>query len=549
MKKTIRFALILVLISLFTLLPFFRTDFFYTQDHIFVARLHQMHKALVDGQFPVRWSPDLRFGEPTFNFYAPLPYYIGGIFTILGMDIIGAVKLLFILSTVLSGLGMLIFLRTMFNNWSATAASILYVFAPYRAVDLYVRGALSESWAFIFFPLIFLTSLNLSKKQSLKNIILLSLSLAGLFLTHNVMMVIFLPFFMAWVLFLICKQKNLKLFYHFSFAIFLGFTLSASYLLPAFFERQFIQSQYLTLGHFNFRAHFVAVGQFFSTFWGYGSSLWGDKDGLSFQIGLVNWVIIVLSGTLAFLNKARKETVFLFVFLFASFLMSLFMQHNKSAFIWEAIPILAFIQFPWRFLGISIFLVSILGGLLVFLSKGRLYIPISIIFISVILNFNYFKPNQYVSYDFFDKFLKEESMQKGVDLTKDYLPIWVKVLTEEEIKTPLVDEGEVIIEGFERRSSSAYFNASVKTDSLITIPITYFPGWQIKVNDTRLEQNEPNEFGLINFNLSKGEYNVLAEFKDTFIRSIGNVISLISLFVIALILLKDKLKSILRYVK
>src|SRR3989344_6341801 len=137
MKKTL---FVLALITLPSLLPFFNSQFFYTQDHIFVARLQQMSTALSDGHFPVRWVSDLRFGEPIFNYYAPLPYYLGALIKLLGFNYIWVAKILFILSSFLSAVTMYLLCRKLFNQKSAFLATALYIWAPYRAVDLYVRG-------------------------------------------------------------------------------------------------------------------------------------------------------------------------------------------------------------------------------------------------------------------------------------------------------------------------------------------------------------------------------------------------------------------------
>src|SRR3989344_7467864 len=74
--------IVIVLLILFTTPTLFaltKPGFFPTQDFIYVARVYEMNRALTDGQFPVRWAPDFRYGEPLFNFYEPLPYYIGAL--------------------------------------------------------------------------------------------------------------------------------------------------------------------------------------------------------------------------------------------------------------------------------------------------------------------------------------------------------------------------------------------------------------------------------------------------------------------------------------
>ncbi|MDP3733065.1 MAG: 6-pyruvoyl-tetrahydropterin synthase-related protein, partial [Candidatus Daviesbacteria bacterium] len=451
MKKTL---LILSLITLPSLIPFFNTQFFYTQDYIFIARLQQMSKALSDGYFPVRWVGDLRFGEPLFNFYAPLPYYLGALIKFFGINYIWVAKILFILSSFLSAATMYLLCRKLFSQKSAFLAVALYTWAPYRAVDLYVRGALSEAFAFVFFPLIFYTSLQLSQKVTFARISFLSLSLAGLFLTHNVTTLIFLPFLVLWWIYLVITGKNLKLVLPFFASFVLAVGLSAFFLLPALLEREFIQTKYLLVGYFDFRAHFVAFYQFFSTFWGYGSSLWGPIDDMSFQVGLAHWAAILLVLVVGFIKRSDKKMLLLTSFLFFSFFLSIFLQHNKSAFLWEAIPLMAFIQFPWRFLAISIFIVSLLGAVALNHLKWKSNIIFFIALVAVILiNFNYFKPRNFVEDSFFAKFLNTESTHRGVDLTKDYFPIWVKFDRVEYFPTPRANSGEIEVLSFEQKTA------------------------------------------------------------------------------------------------
>ena len=337
------------------------------------------------------------------------------------------------------------------------------------------------------------------------------------------------------------KSKKRKLFLPYLGALILSLGLAAFFLLPAIFERQFIQTKYLVVGYFNFRAHFVAFSQFFSTFWGYGSSLWGRDDGMSFQVGLVHWGAIGLAAILGLVFRKDKKLLGLLFILGFSFLFSIFLQHNKSAFVWEAIPLMAFIQFPWRFLAVSIFTVSIIGGILInylenvkLLSKGNWFAVVYLCLIAsvILINLQYFRPKEYVDDSFFDKFLHVESMQKGVDLTKDYLPIWVLTTDGERFDIPRAEKGEIEVSDVKKSSTAFKVSINAISDSLIEAPITYFPGWEVKTNDRLIVQGTPSKMGLIRFELPKGNYNIKIELKDTPVRKAGNIVSFISLLAI-----------------
>lgn len=116
-----------------------------------------MYVALRGGQFPVRWVPDLGYGYgyPIFNFYNPLPYYFGAGFMFTGFNVLTATKLMYVFPVFLSGITMFIFSKIFLSDIASLLAGIIYVYAPYHAVQIYVRGAVGEYWAYAVLPLVF----------------------------------------------------------------------------------------------------------------------------------------------------------------------------------------------------------------------------------------------------------------------------------------------------------------------------------------------------------------------------------------------------------
>ena len=526
---------ILIALTVPALIPLTKPGFFPTQDFIHVARLYEMDRSLKDGQFPVRWVPDFRYGEPLFNFYAPLPYYVGTLIHSFGFGFLDTTKILFGLGFVLSGIAMFYFARELFGKLGGFIAAALYVYAPYHSVDVYVRGALSESLALIFFPLIFLASLKLSKDSSAKNLVFLSLTLAGLFYTHNIMTVLFFPFYIGWVAYLIWNSKSFKLVKRFAVATALGLGLAASFLLPAFSEKDFVRSTELISGYFDYRGHFVEVRQFFTPSWGYGASLWGAKDdGMSFQVGLAHWLVLILSVLITVVVRKSRTLVILMLFLVAELLFSLFMQHNKSTPIWLTFPTLAFTQFPWRFLGISIFLISVAGGALGMYLKKRLVIFGVLLALGVaVFNIEYFHPESYYLDSTDDHYASAKVFAVDDKLPKDYLPIWAQPIKDEKLSQPHALDGEAEVTGYKSRSTEANFNIKVLKEADVEVPITYFPGWEVWVNDKKITQGDPSKRGLVRVRLPEGDHQVKLNFTNTPVRSAGNIITLLSALVVA----------------
>ncbi len=528
------FLLIILLLILPSIAPFFRPGFFPTHDYIYVARVEQLDTALKGGHFPVRWAPDFRYGEALYNFYAPLPYYIGSLVHLLGPGYLTTTKILMALSLVLSVITMYFFTKNIFGKIPAMVSSILYLYAPYRSVDIYVRGALSESWAFVFLPLIFLFTYKIIKENKFKNIVFLSLSLAGLYYTHNIMTMMIAPFLVFWMLGLIFLEKKWLLSKGYLAALIISIGLGASYLLPAFFEKKFVQTQFLTLGYFDFRAHFVTLKQLVMPYWGYGASTWGDGDKLSLQVGLVNLLVVFLGLLSLFFYKKLTKLNFVFMAVFIiSFFGSIFLQHNKSAFVWEIIGPLEFIQFPWRFMGISIFFASLIGGLLIsFIKRNSLKLTISslLIMLTMILNLNYFKPESYYLDSKDEHYIsKEDILYRNDKVPKDYLPIWVKKLVNERYDSPIISQGNASVSDYQRKVTSAIFNVDVESESIIDIPIYYFPGWTVYVDKSIQKFVEPGDLGFIRVKLVPGQHQVKIVLKDTPLRFFSNFITLLTI--------------------
>ncbi|MCJ7792887.1 MAG: hypothetical protein MUP45_02835, partial [Candidatus Marinimicrobia bacterium] len=96
--------LLVLLLSLGAIVPLFHPGFFPMHDDTQVVRVQQMAQALRDNQLPVRWVGDLGYGYgyPIFNFYAPLAYYVGAGFNLIGFGALQATKLMFLCGILLS---------------------------------------------------------------------------------------------------------------------------------------------------------------------------------------------------------------------------------------------------------------------------------------------------------------------------------------------------------------------------------------------------------------------------------------------------------------
>lgn len=472
-------VLIVVILAVPTFYSMLKFGIYSMQDFHFF-RQFEFDKCIKAFQIPCRWSPDagLGYGEPLFNFYGQLPYVVGEIYYLLTGSFVGSIKFLFALSLIGSAISMFFLAKKVWqNDYSALVSATIYLYAPYRAVDVWVRAALPEAMAFILFPLIIL---GIEKKSLSWFTVLLSL----LILTHNLSLIMFLPILLVWIIY----RKYWQAVWGFLGAI----LISSFYILPLVFESKYIDLLSTTRGYFDFRAHFVTLSQiFFDRSWGYGGSTWGSGDGLNLSVGQIQWVVPVIVFSLVLIKKKISISKN-FLILFGLGFFYIFLSHNKSTFIWTHIPQMAYIQFPWRFYGVATFCLSLSSGALVqFFEKQKLILTVVTVAIVIALNYSFFHED--IWYKVNDSYFTtgEEWVRQRTASIGDYWPQFGHVI-------PTVP------------SSGEYIN--------------YFPGWVGAI---------PDNSGLIPASGTK--------FTDTPIRKFGNIISLVSLFGFGFVLRKNKI--------
>lgn len=523
-KNNIPLFLLLILISV-TFSSMLRSGYFPMHDDQQVVRLLEIDKCVKDKVFPCRWSPDLGYGYgyPQFNYYGPFPYYVMEVFHLIGFNFLDSTKIGFIIPIILGAIGMFLLVKSMWGGWGGFLSGLIYSFAPYHAVDIYVRGAMSEFWALSLLPFVFWAILN-------NKTLVLAISISTLIMSHNITTFLFSPALIIWM---IINKKGLK-------GVILGGLLSSFFLLPVIFEKNLVHVETLTQGYFNYLAHFASIKQLlFSNYWGYGTSELGPYDNISMSVGILVWTLPLLAIFLAHIkNNKDLKTISLFTFLAFCYL---FLTHQKSSFVWNNLPFLEFVQFPWRLIGISVFLFSIVVGSLANLTSKK-NIPIIIIIISgltLLFNTSYFKPSSWLNINDQEKFSGKSWNYQITSSIFDYLPISAS-------HPPTVEAPEklIFVEGkgdsklIYKKTNSSKWSLVLEEESKIQLPIMYFPKWEVYVNGNKTTFSYDNEIGLMEINLPSGEYEIYAVLKNTPSRIIGNSLSTIGLLMLIYFIFK-----------
>ena len=519
--------------------------YFIMHDDLQMMRQLEMEKCFKDGQIPCRWIPDMGygFGYPLFNYYPPLPYWIGMLVRVIGFSFVDTVKIVFLISIIASGMSMYVLAKEFFGKYGGTLSAIFYIWAPYHSVDVFVRGAMNEAWALAFFPLILWTSYKLlkEKKKMVLWVIGLGLSWAGLLLSHNLMTMIFVPVFAVWCFLFWFKDKNWKKVWALLTSGILAAGLAAFFTLPAILEQSYVHVGTLISDYYVYVGHFATINQLlFSRFWGYGASIWGEQDGMPFQVGHVHWILslfitaILLFGIIK-KKKLDRSLLFIFFFILTGWLAA-FMIHSRSTFIWIQIPVLKFVQFPWRFLALNILAFSFIAGSIFILLPKKLAKILSIVLVLtlVILNWGYFAPlhGRMGPLTDKDKFAGAswELQQAGGIL--DYLPSAARFNPREPQKgLTEVMTGKAEITDMGQGTNWGSFATTVKSDkATFRIGIFEFPDWVISVDGKEVDTYVPEteEWGRMYVDIPKGEHKVYIKLKNTPLRTAANSISLVT---------------------
>jgi hypothetical protein len=295
---------------------------------------------------------------------------------------------------------------------------------------------------------------------------------------------------------------------------------------------------------------------FVSNYWGYGSSVWGPWDGMSLSTGQVHALFSLVAVMLAVVQfKKHPKISVVTLILFGLVLFVLFMIHQKSSFIWDKIPFLAYLQFPWRFLSDSVFLLSVLGGIAIFYAedirlklfgkiKAEYVLGIIVIAGVLILHLPFFQGHNWKNITDQEKF-SGTSWNKQLTISIfDYLPIYAELPPIQPAPAkPEILEGKSEVINWYKGSDWQYGTIDSSEGALVRLPLFDFPGMTVTVKTDGGEYVKVDHWnndcrgqefclGLITFNLPPGYHEVNVHLENTPIRTIGNISSILAVILL-----------------
>lgn len=547
---------LVVLLTVPALVPFLRAGYWQSHDGlIHLYRLISLEDAVVWGQWYPRLFPDFAFnyGFAVLHYYAPLTYYFALVLIGLGADAVEAMKATYALSLPLSALAMWWLARTV---WRSDGAGILaagvYTYVPYHLADVHLRGALAESWAFVWWPLL-LWALWCRRFR------LLALLLAGLVLTHNLSAILIAPVLALWLLAVPWMHDGTgrwKALGRLVGAGAVGAALSAFYWLSVALEAHWVHLA-TDVGGRGFLRHLYPLTEWIAPDLLYA---YFPDQGVAGEHPLA-WMqiaIIVAALVLALLRwrrlhalRARRVAVVLLVVI----VVSLSLLTTSSLPVWDVLVFpLGMIQYPWRWLGIVALATGTLSGVLALRPSGVPARPVrwgGALAVTLLLAATTMPglpwgpvavmpdeaPESMWAMDF-------ANQQIGATWTAEYLPRWVR------------EERWVVPRAVERPSESAptaletvrllratpwsyTFQVKARAPAVLRLHQFYLPAWQATVDGHPVPTRPYGSLGLVQVQVPAGEHEVKLVWSSTPAVKAGVAISGIGLLLLLVSILRS----------
>ena len=356
----------------------------------------------------------------------------------------------------------------------------------------------------------------------------------GLFLSHNFLSFLFLPLYLLLIL-----RQHRRIQIQAVTSLLISFLLAGFFLLPLIFERTLIYSGAAANYTYNFADHFLYPLQLLWSGWGSGHSVAGPGDGLSFQLGVVNLVLLGKAIWLWLRHKSSRDLRFWL----STALVSIFMLLPIALPLWRLFFPLQIIQFPWRLLAIFTLSTPMIAFYLA--PKKSLMILLGTIALGFGFYFStppYFQNNeQFATQMYIHRF--QTTTSSRLELLPRWAPRTEKWKGNEEVR---IASGNAEL-NLLTSTSSGLTVSSTTSDSSTTYLIrrNYFPSWTAQDENGDTFPIALSQDGEILLSPALGSHTYHIFVGSTQVERLGNLLSLLGFIFIFGLIIRPWLKSYL----
>lgn len=470
------------------------------------------------------------FGEARFIFYPPASWVLGAMLgAVLPWNIVPGAYVW--LALTLSGCSMFLLARPWLNRPDSIFAAALYAANPYYLVIVYWRSAFAELLAGALLPLLLLSMLKM-EEDGRKAIIPLALVIAGAALT-NAPVSVMVDYSVALLAITFAVQRRSPGILGYALAAgLLGELLAAFYLLPAFYEERWVNiSQVLSAG-------VRPQDNFFFT-----TTADADHNRFNQLVSLVAAGEFVVLGIAAFFShKHGRERRDIWWPLVTWGGASTFLMFSVTSVLWTHLPLLRFLQFPWRWL------LCLNVALVVLLTrewKQWTRRALALVFMLTVLFYGWHRiqaPWWDHARDIADMVYQQQS-GSGYEGTDEYVPAGADPY-DIKLDAPRVTADLGTLTRVDVRQWSPekkMFVAEANHPCKLVLRLFNYPAWLVEVNGREVETETQDDTGQMLIPVKAGESRIQIRFIRTWDRTVGGIVSLVSALGLLLWVIRGRL--------
>jgi len=501
--------------------------------------------------FP-RWCEwaNYGFGEPRFVFYPPLSWILGATLSLMlpGNAVPGT---FIVLAQTLAGLSMFALARRFFSTRPAVFAAACYAANPYALLIVYMRSDFAEELAAVFLPVLLLAALQVGgliehcSGSRRRAIAIFALLFAAVWLSNapaGVMASYSMALLFAWAA---LREKSFAPLSRGAGGLALGFGLSGFYLLPAAYEQRWVN-----------------IGQALA------SGLQPSQNFLYTQIpdpehNLFNWIassfavlLMLLGGIAAVMahrsveERENEETRKVWQALLLLSAAATILMLRPSSLLWELLPKLQFVQFPWRWMGILALPYAYFGAAAIARRRAG-WIWAAIVLIAVVGAGWFMVHKTWWDADDIPSLQEAIASRQGFEGTDEYDPkgddrynlpakapqVSIRAAKDFASSTP---KAEIRIERW--TAEERIVAVSSRQPVRVAVRLLDYPAWRSELNGSRVSPEHGESTSEMVFPLAPGLHRITVRFARTPDRTLGNMLSLGGILVLSVMVVLARMR-------
>lgn len=484
------------------------------------------------------------FGEPRFIFYPPLSWLLAPALSFLVPWDYVPIAFIVLVQT-FAGLAAFAFARRLLPRGAALFAAVCYTANPNALLIIYFRSDYAELLASAFFPLLFLATLKLagmvegSRASWQRTLVFFAAAFAAIWLCNapaGVMATYSVTLLFAWAA--LTRRSWIPLL-RLAAGLLLGFGLAAFYIVPAAYEQRWVNI-----------AQALSAGLLPSENFLYTANDNPEHTFFNYIASTIAVVLVVITGIAALAARRRVDELKAHVdhrqvwnaLLLLAGVATVLMLRPSSA-LWQLLPKLRFVQFPWRWM--SILTIPFVYFLAVAFSGRRLRwlwaVAVATLYTGTAV---FLVQHTWWDDEEFPTLRASIASGEGSDGTDEYDPIGddhynlPPKAPLAQLLPPNEDSGgqaakssatppQIIVERWTPERKTVLVIQSPQATRL-ALRLLNYPAWRVEVNGSKIEPERAEDYGQMIIPLSPGTALVTARFARTPDRTIGGILSILS---------------------